>query len=100
MGFLEKLLSYKKVCIQCHNNPDSDTLASAFGVYRYLQTKEIEATIVYGGPQEIKKNAIKTMIKECKIPISYVDSLPECDVLLTVDCQHSLFIGSHMTSSF
>ena len=88
MGFLQKLLNYEKVCIQCHNNPDSDTIASAFGVYRYLQTKGIEATIIYSGPQEIKKNAIKTMIKECKIPISYVTSLPECDVLLTVDCQY------------
>ena len=88
MGFLEKLLNYKKVCIQCHDNPDSDTLASAFGVYRYLQTRGIETKIIYSGPQEIKKNAIKTMIKECKIPISYVDSLPECDLLLTVDCQY------------
>ena len=41
MGFLEKLLNYEKVCIQCHNNPDSDTIASAFGVYRHLQTKGI-----------------------------------------------------------
>ena len=30
----------------------------------------------------------QTMIKECKIPIAYVDFLPECDVLLTVDCQY------------
>ena len=48
MGFLEKLLNYEKVCIQCHNNPDSDTIASALGVYRYLQTKGIEATIICG----------------------------------------------------
>ena len=88
MGFLEKLLNYNKVCIQCHNNPDSDTIASAFGVYRYLQTKGIEASIIYSGPQKIKKNAIISMIKECQIPISYVDTLPECEVLLLVDCQY------------
>jgi nanoRNase/pAp phosphatase (c-di-AMP/oligoRNAs hydrolase) len=88
MGFLEKLLNYKKVCIQCHNNPDSDAIASAFGVYRYLQKNGIEASIVYGGPQKAKKNAILTLIKECNIPISYVDTLPECDLLLLVDCQY------------
>ena len=90
MGFLEKLLNYNKVCIQCHNNPDSDTIASAFGVYRYLQTKGIEASIIYSGPQKIKKNAIITMIKECQIPISYVDTLPECEVLLLADCQKQM----------
>jgi nanoRNase/pAp phosphatase (c-di-AMP/oligoRNAs hydrolase) len=76
------------VCIQCHNNPDSDTIAAAFGVYRYLQKNGVDATIIYSGPVEIKKNAIVTLIRECKIPISYVDTLPECDLLLLVDCQY------------
>ena len=88
MGFLTKLLQYKKICIQCHNNPDSDTIASAFGIYRYLEKHGIEASIIYGGLEEIKKNALTTMIQECGIPISYVDTLPECELLLLVDCQY------------
>ena len=88
MGFLTKLLQYKKICIQCHNNPDSDAIASAFGIYRYLEKHGIEASIIYGGMEKIKKNALLTMIEECKIPISYVDSLPECELLLLVDCQY------------
>jgi len=28
------------------------------------------------------------MVRECEIPIQYVDSLPECDLLLLVDCQY------------
>ena len=88
MGYLTKLLKYKKICIQCHNNPDSDTIASAFGVYRYLQKHGIEASIIYGGQEEIKKNALLTMITECGIPVSYTQILPECDLLLLVDCQY------------
>jgi len=88
MGFFKKLLSYKKICIQCHNNPDSDAIASAFGVYRYLKSNDIEASIIYSGKQAFKKNAIKMMVRECEIPIQYVDSLPECDLLLLVDCQY------------
>ena len=42
INILKELLSYKKVCIQCHNNPDSDAIASAFGVYRYLQKNGID----------------------------------------------------------
>lgn len=26
--FLRRLLGYQRVCIQCHNNPDADTLAA------------------------------------------------------------------------
>lgn len=88
MGFLRKLLSYKKICIQCHDNPDSDTIASAFGVYRYLKWNGIDATIIYSGKQAFKKNAIKMMVRECGIPIQYVDNQPDCDLLLLVDCQY------------
>lgn len=88
MGFLKKLLSYKNICIQCHDNPDADAIASAFGAYRYLQSKGIESSIIYGGNQVFKKNAIKMMVRECNIPIQYVESVPDCDVLLFVDCQY------------
>ncbi|MDO4531243.1 MAG: DHH family phosphoesterase [Bacillota bacterium] len=88
MGFLRKLLSYKKVCIQCHDNPDADAVGSAFGVYRYLQANGIEADIVYGGTQRIKKNSLKTMIRECGIPVRHVESISDFDLLLTIDCQY------------
>lgn len=37
MGFLNQLLKYKNICIQCHNSPDADALAAAYGVYTYLK---------------------------------------------------------------
>lgn len=88
MGYLSKLLDYKKIYIQCHDNPDADTLASAFGVYRYLQSHGADVTIIYGGEQEIKKSATVMMVKECGIPIVHTHSIEEDSFLLLVDCQY------------
>ena len=88
MGFLQQLLSYKKIYIQCHNNPDADTLASAFGIYRYLTAHNVTASIIYGGPQQIKKICLKMMIHECGIPIQYVHNISDFDLLLLADCQY------------
>lgn len=88
MSFLRQLLSYKKICIQCHDNPDADAIASAFGVYRYLTAHGVEASIVYGGPGAIKKTNTKLLVKECAIPIEYVRAISGFDLLLLVDCQY------------
>ncbi len=87
MGFLRKLLSYNRICIQCHNNPDSDALASAYCVARYLEKNNIVTDIVYGGKDMIKKSDAKMLIKECAVNIRHAESIGECDLLLLVDCQ-------------
>lgn len=90
MSFLNTLLSYKNICIQCHNDPDADTIAAAFGVYCYLQEHNVNATIVYGGDQKIKQSGTKMMVSECGIPINHVHSIPQdSDLLLLVDCQYA-----------
>ena len=86
--FLRRLLPYEKICIQCHNNPDSDTVASAFGVYKYLTMHGVRADVVYSGPQKIKKTSMKMMVSECHIPIRHVESIEGYDLLLLVDCQY------------
>lgn len=88
MGYLRNLLSYQRVCIQCHNSPDADTIASAFGVYRYLTANHVDASIVYGGEFPIRKMGLKMLVDECAIPMEHVSELPECDLLLLVDCQY------------
>lgn len=89
MGFLQQFLNYKKIYIQCHNNPDADTLASAYGAYCFFTDRGIEAEMVYGGAQKVKKYNIKYMIKHCGIPIRYVDELPgDAELLLVIDGQY------------
>ena len=88
MGFLNQLLKYKKVCIQCHNCPDADALAAAYGVYTYLKLHDIKASIIYGGEREIQKKDLLYMLNICKIPAEYVEELPDTELLLLVDGQY------------
>lgn len=86
---LSDLLKFKKVTIQCHDNPDPDAIASGFGLYLYLIDKGVDAKIIYGGRDEISKANIKLMIDELHIPVTYY---PEKNVeidglLVTIDCQ-------------
>ena len=88
MGFLKKLANYQSVCIQCHDNPDADTIASAFGVYLYLREQGVDTRIIYSGKEHIKKFSICYMVEQCHIPIRYVDELPACELLVIVDAQY------------
>lgn len=87
MGFLQKLLSYKNICIQCHNNPDADAIGASFGVQCFLKKHGIDSCIVYGGAPAIKKSCLKMMVRECGIEIFNVSALPAHDLVLYVDCQ-------------
>ncbi|MEG1558422.1 MAG: DHH family phosphoesterase, partial [Oscillospiraceae bacterium] len=88
MGFLQPLLSYKSICIQCHNNPDADTLASAFGLYCYFKEHGTAAEIIYSGAERIKKYNLRLLIEKCEIPIRHVDDLPQTELLLVADGQY------------
>lgn len=89
MGFLQQFLCYQKIYIQCHNNPDADTLASAYGAYCFFTDRGIESEMVYGGARKVKKYNIKYMIKHCGIPIRYAEELPgDAELLLVIDGQY------------
>ena len=89
MGFLQSLLQYQNICIQCHNNPDPDTIASAFGIYSYLKSHTINARMVYGGPQMIEKSNLKLMLNKCNINLEYTHNIFKPELLLLVDCQYA-----------
>ena len=72
MGFLNQLLKYKNICIQCHNSPDADALAAAYGVYTYLKLHDINVSIIYSGDYEIQKKDLLYMIDICEIPVEYI----------------------------
>lgn len=90
---LSDLLEYNPIVIQCHNNPDADALASAYGLYLYFEDKGKDTIIIYGGREEITKSNLKLMCSELNIPACYVKSRPEVldspnSLLITVDCQY------------
>lgn len=88
MSFLQQFLDKKRICIQCHNNPDSDTLASAYGLYCFFTDKGIETEIIYSGLKQIEKYNLLYMVEHCEIPVRYVKELPKTELLLIVDGQY------------
>jgi len=85
---LTKLFS--QITIQCHDNPDADAIASAFGLFCFFQEQGIKTQIIYGGNYQIQKPNLKMMLEKLGIPVSY---RPERGtklkgLLITVDCQY------------
>lgn len=94
--FLSKLLAFDKICIQCHDNPDPDAIASSFALYYFFKKYNKDVRMIYGGRNKITKANLRLMIRELEIPIEHVTELPECDILVTTDCQY----GSGNVTSF
>ncbi len=87
---LSELLKYDKICIQMHDNPDPDALASAYALYLYFTGKGKSARIVYGGRGPIQKSNLRLMMAEIGIDATYYKKPGEHveGLLLTVDCQY------------
>lgn len=86
---LEQLLAHKQVAIQCHDNPDPDAIASAFGLYSYFKAQGKEVFMFYGGRSAISKPNLIKMLALLHIPLEHV---PQERVwpglLITVDAQY------------
>lgn len=85
---LSELLSYDKIVVQCHDNPDADALASGFGVYSYFKAQGKDVRFVYGGRYPIQKSNLMLMKDMLQIPVEHVESLEPPELLVTVDCQY------------
>ncbi len=87
---LSELDRFNDITIQCHDNPDPDALASAFGLLTYFEGRGRSARIIYSGQYKIRKSNLMLMIKELGIPVSYYppDSKKIDGLLITVDCQY------------
>lgn len=85
---LSELLVYDKIVIQCHDNPDPDTIASGYALYSYFKSKNKEVRLVYSGSRTITKPNIVLMIESLNIPIEHVQELNIKGLLITVDCQY------------
>lgn len=85
---LSELCNYKKIVIQCHDNPDADALASGFALRWYFGKQGIEARFVYGGANVIAKSNLVLMNENLGIDCEHVDSLEAPELLITVDCQY------------
>lgn len=85
---LFELLDYDNIVIQCHDNPDADALASAYGLYIFFKEHEKNVEIIYSGRNKIRKSNLVLMLDELHIPIRYVQNMEKPQLLITVDCQY------------
>lgn len=85
---LKSLEKYNQIVIQVHDNPDADAVGSGYAIYRYFKSKGKEVRLVYGGKYSISKSNMLLLISELDIPIEYVDTLDNPELLITVDCQY------------
>lgn len=90
---LEDFLIYDEITIQCHDNPDADALASAYGLYCYYSEKGKTVRIIYSGRSEIQKSNLKLMMEHLTIPAEYIPmdkAASTCisGLLITADCQY------------
>lgn len=85
---LRDLLEYNEIVVQCHDNPDADSLACGYGVYRYLSSMGKKPRLIYGGRNCIRKSNLVMLVKDLGIPIEHVDELKEPELLVMVDCQY------------
>lgn len=86
---LRDLLKYDNIVVQCHDNPDADSIASGFGVYLYLKNHNKKVSLIYAGKFRIQKSNLVLMVSELNIPIEHVRTLPEdIKMLVMADCQY------------
>lgn len=90
---LSELEQYGRIVVQCHDNPDADALASAYGLYMYFKDKGKDISLIYSGNFIVQKSNLILMIEQLAIPAEYIkkenfEPLSEKDLLITVDCQY------------
>ncbi len=91
---LHELDIYDEIIIQCHDNPDADTIASGWGLYNYFVQIGKKVSLIYSGQLKIQKSNLVLMVEKLDIPIKYVypeaklEFSTEGGILLTVDCQY------------
>ena len=85
---LTELAQYKRIVIQCHNNPDADAVGSGFALQCFLSSHGCSVDLLYGGQFRIQKPSLLMMLEALGIEINQVQQLPaDLDLLITVDCQ-------------
>lgn len=86
---LKELLDFNDVVIQCHDNPDSDALASGYALWWYFRKMGKDVRFIYRGINQIRKSNLVIMLEELKVPVTYEPLFSDKPQLLVmVDCQY------------
>lgn len=88
---LADLEDFEQITIQCHDNPDADTIGSGFALYKYFESIGKKVRFIYSGTNRINKSNLKLMVEYLDIPLEYCKA-SDIEIieglLLLVDCQY------------
>ena len=85
---IAEIVKGREVFIQGHNFPDADSIASAYGMQRLLESRGVSSDIIYVGL--IEKFSISRMLEVLDIKITLDENeerLTEDDAIIIVDAQ-------------
>lgn len=87
---LMELEQFNPITVQCHDNPDADSMAAGFGLYTYFKEKGKDVRLVYAGNYKIQKKNLLLMVENLHIPITHIEDTKRHinGLLITVDCQY------------
>lgn len=88
---LRDLELFDPITIQCHDNPDADSLGAGYALYYYFMQKGKRVRLIYSGRSRIQKTNLALMVEKLEIPVEYVDAAKTEKtegLLITVDCQY------------
>jgi len=67
-----QIQQFKKIVIQCHDNPDADSLACAYAISEYFKLSQIKTEIVYSGFTPVSKSNLKLMMDELEMKAHFI----------------------------
>ncbi len=85
---LSELNIYSNIVIQCHDNPDPDSIGAGYALYKFFKCQGKQVRLIYSGELKITKPNILMIIEAFNIPIEYVEKINIEGLLITVDCQY------------
>lgn len=85
---LNEIKKFDTITLQCHDNPDADTIASGFALYTFFKAMGKDVELIYSGRFEMSKPNLVEMVKNLEIPIRFVREYYPKGMLVTVDCQY------------
>lgn len=97
MFALKDLPRFNQIILQCHDNPDADTMACVLALGRYFDQRRVPVRMVYGGFNRVTKPNLVAFVEAFSMPLEFVGKDPAVlaeltgfpnTLLVTVDCQH------------
>lgn len=85
---LSELMKYPEIVIQCHDNPDPDTIGAGYGLYKFFESKGKKVRLIYSGALKMTKSNVVLLVNEFNIPLEYVEEIDIKGLLITVDAQY------------